>query len=200
MPTAMVRAPSSRRRWRRKKSAEKYQAAESEIISADHQNKPDIAIAIVRDWIDNKGVDVVAEGVNSSVALAVQSLTRERKKLFLIFRLGLVGPYRQAMLPDQRALDLRHLCFLQCDGESGCRPRRDAVVLSHRRLRFRARRWNVTRPRRWLQSGGKVLGAVRHPFNTADFSSFLLQAQSSGAKISCARQCGRGLPQCGCAG
>jgi branched-chain amino acid transport system substrate-binding protein len=55
-----------------------------EIISADHQNKPDIATAIVRDWIDNKGVDVIAEGVNFSVALAIQNLTRERKKLFLI--------------------------------------------------------------------------------------------------------------------
>src|ERR1700761_3657606 len=51
-----------------------------EIISADHQNKPDVATAIVRDWIDNKGVDVVAEGVTSSVALAIQNLTRERKK------------------------------------------------------------------------------------------------------------------------
>src|ERR1700737_501848 len=55
-----------------------------EIISADHQNKPDIAAAIVRDWIDNRNVDVVAEGVNSSVALAIQNLTRARKKLFLI--------------------------------------------------------------------------------------------------------------------
>ncbi|NNC27564.1 ABC transporter substrate-binding protein, partial [Salinisphaera sp. USBA-960] len=53
-----------------------------EIISGDHQNKPDVATAIVRDWIDNKNIDVVAEGVNSAVALAVQNLTRERKKIF----------------------------------------------------------------------------------------------------------------------
>ena len=55
-----------------------------EIISADHQNKPDVATGIVRNWIDNKGVDVIAEGVNSAVALAIQTVTRERKKLFLI--------------------------------------------------------------------------------------------------------------------
>jgi branched-chain amino acid transport system substrate-binding protein len=53
-----------------------------EIISADHQNKPDVAVGIVRNWIDNRGVDVVAEGVNSAVALAIQNFTRERKKLF----------------------------------------------------------------------------------------------------------------------
>lgn len=51
---------------------------------ADHQNKPDVATGIVRNWIDNKGVDVIAEGVNSAVALAIQTVTRERKKLFLI--------------------------------------------------------------------------------------------------------------------
>jgi branched-chain amino acid transport system substrate-binding protein len=56
-----------------------------EIISADHQNKPDVAVGIVRNWIDNRNVDVIAEGVNSSVALAIQNLTRERKKLFLIW-------------------------------------------------------------------------------------------------------------------
>ncbi len=59
-----------------------------EIISADHQNKPDIASTIVRNWIDTKGVDVVAEGVNSAVALAVQAVTRERNKIFLISGAG----------------------------------------------------------------------------------------------------------------
>jgi ABC-type branched-subunit amino acid transport system substrate-binding protein len=54
------------------------------IISADHQDKPDVGVAIVRDWIDNKHVDVIAEGVTSSVALAIQNLTCECKKLFLI--------------------------------------------------------------------------------------------------------------------
>ncbi|SEP50464.1 substrate-binding protein [Methylobacterium sp. ap11] len=58
------------------------------IISADHQNKPDIASIIVRNWIDTKGVDVAAEGVNSAVALAVQAVTRERGKIFLISGAG----------------------------------------------------------------------------------------------------------------
>src|ERR1700733_8360101 len=59
-----------------------------EIISADHQNKPDVGATIVRDWIDNKHVDVIAEGVNSAVVLAIQNITRARKKAFLISGAG----------------------------------------------------------------------------------------------------------------
>ena len=153
-----------------------------EIISADHQNKPDVATAIVRDWIDNKGVDVVAEGVNSSVALAVQNLTRERKKLFLISGSGSSDLTGKQCSPTSvqwtydtyassnataKAVVARGgtpWFFLTADYAFGQALERDAT-------------------RAVVASGGKVLGAVHHPFNTADFSSFLLQAQSSGAKI-----------------
>lgn len=153
-----------------------------EIISADHQNKPDIATAIVRDWIDNKAVDVIAEGVNSSVALAVQNLTRERKKLFLISGSGSSDLTGKQCSPTSvqwtydtyassnataKAVVARGgtpWFFLSADYAFGQALERDAT-------------------RAVIASGGKVLGAVRHPFNTADFSSFLLQAQSSGAKI-----------------
>jgi branched-chain amino acid transport system substrate-binding protein len=153
-----------------------------EIISADHQNKPDIATAIVRDWIDNKGVDVVAEGVNSSVALAVQNLTRERKKLFLISGSGSSDLTGKQCSPTSvhwtydtyassnataKAVVARGgspWFFLTADYAFGQALERDAAKAV-------------------AASGGKVLGAVRHPFNTADFSSFLLQAQASGAKI-----------------
>jgi branched-chain amino acid transport system substrate-binding protein len=153
-----------------------------EIISADHQNKPDVATAIVRDWIDNKGVDVVAEGVTSSVALAIQNLTRERKKLFLISGSGssdLTGvqcsPTSVHWTYDTyassnataKAIVARGEApwfFLTADYAFGQALERDAS-------------------RSVIAAGGKVLGAVRHPFNTADFSSFLLQAQASGAKV-----------------
>ena len=153
-----------------------------EIISADHQNKPDIATAIVRDWIDNKGVDVVAEGVTSSVALAIQNLTRERKKLFLISGSGssdLTGKQcsptsvhwtydtyasSNATAKAVVARGGKDWFFLTADYAFGQALERDATKAV-------------------VASGGKVIGAVRHPFNTADFSSFLLQAQSSGAKV-----------------
>jgi branched-chain amino acid transport system substrate-binding protein len=153
-----------------------------EIISADHQNKPDVATGIVRNWIDNKGVDVIAEGVNSAVALAIQTVTRERKKLFLISGSGssdLTGKQcsrtsvqwtydtyasSNATAKAVVARGGTPWFFLTADYAFGQALERDASKA-------------VT------SAGGKVLGAVRHPFDTADFSSFLLQAQSSGAKI-----------------
>jgi len=153
-----------------------------EIISADHQNKPDVAVGIVRNWIDNKGVDVIAEGVNSAVALAIQNLTRERKKLFLISGSGSSDLTGKQCSPTSvhwtydtyassnataKAVVARGgtpWFFLTADYAFGQALERDAS-------------------RAVVAAGGKVLGAVRHPFDTADFSSFLLQAQSSGAKI-----------------
>jgi branched-chain amino acid transport system substrate-binding protein len=153
-----------------------------EIISADHQNKPDVAAGIVRNWIDNKGVDVIAEGVNSAVALAIQTVTRERKKLFLISGSGSSDLTGKQCSPTSvqwtydtyassnataKAVVARGgspWFFLTADYAFGQALERDASKA-------------VT------AAGGNVLGAVRHPFDTADFSSFLLQAQSSGAKI-----------------
>ncbi|WGR97105.1 ABC transporter substrate-binding protein [Bradyrhizobium sp. ISRA443] len=153
-----------------------------EIISADHQNKPDVAAGIVRKWIDTKGVDVIAEGVNSAVALAIQTVTRERKKLFLISGSGSSELTGKQCSPTSvqwtydtyassnataKAVVARGgtpWFFLTADYAFGQALERDASKA-------------VT------AAGGKVLGAIRHPFDTADFSSFLLQAQSSGAKI-----------------
>jgi branched-chain amino acid transport system substrate-binding protein len=153
-----------------------------EIISADHQNKPDVGVAIVRDWIDNKNIDVIAEGVTSSVGLAIQNLTRERKKLFLISGSGSSDLTGKQCSPTSvqwtydtyassnataKAVVARGgtpWFFLTADYAFGQALERDATKAV-------------------LAAGGKVTGAVRHPFNTADFSSFLLQAQSSGAKI-----------------
>ncbi len=153
-----------------------------EIISADHQNKPDVATAIVREWIDNKHVDVVAEGVNSAVALAIQNLTRERKKLFLISGSGssdLTGaqcsPTSVQWTYDTYASSNATAkavvkrggnawYFLTADYAFGNALQRDAAKAV-------------------VAAGGQVVGSVKHPFGTADFSSFLLQAQSAKPKI-----------------
>jgi branched-chain amino acid transport system substrate-binding protein len=153
-----------------------------EIISGDHQNKPDVATNLVRNWIDNRNVDVIAEGVNSSVALAIQNLTREKKKLFLISGSGssdLTGTQCSptsiqwtydtyaASNATAKAVVKRggtSWFFLTADYAFGQALERDASKAVS-------------------NAGGKVIGSVRHPFNSADFSSFLLQAQSSGAKI-----------------
>ncbi len=149
-----------------------------EIISGDHQNKADIASAIVREWIDTKHVDVVAEGVNSAVALAVMNVTRERNKPFLISGAGssdITGKYctptsiqwtydtyasSNATAKAVVARGGKSWFFITADYSFGHALERDASKAV-------------------IAAGGKVLGAVRHPFNTADMSSFLLQAQAA---------------------
>jgi branched-chain amino acid transport system substrate-binding protein len=153
-----------------------------EVIFADHQNKADIGATIVREWLDTKGVDVIAEGVNSSIALAIQGVTRERGKIFLISGAGSSDLTGKDCSPTgvhwtydtyassnatAKAIVGRggdSWYFLTADYAFGQALERDAAKA-------------VT------AAGGKVLGSVRHPFNTADFSSFLLQTQASPAKI-----------------
>ncbi|TGE02287.1 ABC transporter substrate-binding protein [Methylobacterium nonmethylotrophicum] len=153
-----------------------------EIISADHQNKPDVASGIVRNWLDTKGVDVVAEGVNSAVALAIQAVTRERGKIFLISGAGSSDITGKSCSPTSvqwtydtyassnataKALAARGgktWFFLTADYAFGHALERDAA-------------------RAVEAAGGQVVGKVRHPFNNPDFSSFLLQAQASPAKV-----------------
>ncbi len=149
-----------------------------EIISGDHQNKADIASAIVREWIDTKHVDVVAEGVNSADAQAVMNVTRERNKPFLISGAGSSDITGKNCTPTsiQWTYDTyassnatakavvqrggKTWFFLTADYSFGHALERDASKAV-------------------VAAGGKVLGAVRHPFNTSDMSSFLLQAQAA---------------------
>jgi len=149
-----------------------------EIISGDHQNKADIASAIVREWIDNEHVDVVAEGVNSAVALAVLNVTRDRNKLFMISGAGSSDITGKHCTPTTihwtydtyassnataKAVVKRGgktWFFLTADYAFGHALERDASKAV-------------------IAAGGKVIGAVRHPFDTADMSSFLLQAQAA---------------------
>jgi branched-chain amino acid transport system substrate-binding protein len=149
-----------------------------EIISGDHQNKPDIASSIVREWIDNQHVDVVAEGVNSAVALAIMNVTAERNKPFLISGAGSSDITGKNCTPTSihwtydtyassnataKAIVKRggkSWFFLTADYAFGHALERDASKMV-------------------VAAGGKVLGSVRHPFGTADMSSFLLQAQAA---------------------
>jgi branched-chain amino acid transport system substrate-binding protein len=149
-----------------------------EIISGDHQNKADIASSIVREWIDNQHVDVVAEGVNSAVALAIMNVTAERNKPFLISGAGSSDITGKNCTPTSihwtydtyassnataKAIVKRggkSWFFLTADYSFGHALERDASKMV-------------------IAAGGKVLGSVRHPFGTSDMSSFLLQAQAA---------------------
>jgi branched-chain amino acid transport system substrate-binding protein len=153
-----------------------------EIVTADHQNKPDLAVAIARRWYDTEGVDMITELTTSSVALAVQELSKEKKKIDIVVGAAtsrITGdactPYSFHWAHDTRALAVGtggalvkaggdSWFFLTADYAFGYALEKDTTEI-------------VT------SNGGKVLGSVRVPLNSSDFSSFLLQAQSSKAKI-----------------
>ncbi|MGE3291251.1 MAG: ABC transporter substrate-binding protein [Geminicoccaceae bacterium] len=153
-----------------------------EVVFADHQNKPDVGSNIARQWYDVDQVDMIVDVPNSAVALAVNEVTREKNKVFLNS-----GAASSALTGDKCSPNTVHWTydtwalangtgkavvqtggdswfFLTADYAFGHALEKDtsAVVKAN---------------------GGTVVGAVRHPLNTADFSSFLLQAQSSGAKV-----------------
>ncbi|MBN9013103.1 MAG: ABC transporter substrate-binding protein, partial [Rhizobiales bacterium] len=153
-----------------------------DVISADHQNKPDIGVNIARQWIDVDKVDVLADVPTSSVALAVSNLAHEKNSILLDSGAGSSDLTNKACSPNTihwtyDTYTLAHgtgtaltksggntWFFLTADYAFGAALERDTTAA-------------VT------AAGGKVVGAVKHPLNTADFSSFLLQAQASKAKV-----------------
>src|ERR1700728_1468687 len=153
-----------------------------ELVTADHQNKPDLATSIARRWYDVENVDMITELTTSSVALAVQELSKEKKKIDIVVGAAtsrITGdactPYGFHWAFDTHALAVGtggalvkaggdSWFFLTADYAFGYSLEKDTTEI-------------VT------ANGGKVLGSVRVPLNSSDFSSFLLQAQSSKAKI-----------------
>jgi branched-chain amino acid transport system substrate-binding protein len=153
-----------------------------EVVTADHQNKPDLATSIARRWYEVENVDMITELTTSSVALAVQELSKEKKKIDIVVGAAtsrLTGdactPYGFHWAYDTHALAVGTggalvkaggdtWFFMTADYAFGYALEKDTGEI-------------VT------QNGGKVLGSVRIPLNSSDFSSFLLQAQSSKAKI-----------------
>src|SRR6266540_6195545 len=153
-----------------------------EVLSADHQNKADVGSAIARQWYDVDKVDVIVDVPNSGVALAVSQITRDKGKAFIVSSAATSDLTGKACSPNtvHWTYDTWALAngtgnaivktggdtwfFLTADYAFGHALERDTEAVV-------------------VKNGGKVVGKVRHPLNTADFSSFLLQAQASKAKI-----------------
>src|SRR5689334_6273103 len=153
-----------------------------EVVSGDHQNKPDIGSQIANQWYDVDKVDMIADVPNSGVALAINQVTRDKSKVFVASgpaTSDLTGPkcspntvhwtYDTWMLANGTGKAMVKTggdtwFFLTADYAFGHALERDTAAVVEK-------------------NGGKVLGKVRHPLNTNDFSSFLLQAQSSKAKV-----------------
>jgi len=153
-----------------------------DLISADHQNKPDVGTAIARQWIDVEKVDIFMDVLNSGVALAVNNVVREKNSIMINTGAAtsdltnaqcspntIHWVYDTYMLANSTGRALVKAggdtwFFLTADYAFGAALERDTTAVV-------------------VKSGGKVIGGVKHPLNTADFSSFLLQAQASKAKI-----------------
>jgi branched-chain amino acid transport system substrate-binding protein len=153
-----------------------------EIVFADHQNKPDVGAAVARQWFDTGKVDMAIGFDNSAVALAVEQLAAERNRIAIAGAVGSTAftgksctPTEASWIYDSYALTtslaksmvaegLDSWFFITVDYAFGHSMEADAASAVQ-------------------AAGGKVLGSVRHPLNTSDFSSYLLQAQASGAKV-----------------
>ena len=153
-----------------------------EVVFADHQNKADVGSAIARQWYDVDKVDLIVDVPNSGVALAVSQITRDKGKAFIVSSAATSDLTGRACSPNtiHWTYDTWALAngtanalvkqgadtwfFITADYAFGHALERDVEAVV-------------------LKNGGKVLGKVRHPLNTQDFSSFLLQAQASKAKV-----------------
>ena len=166
-----------------------------EVMQADDQNKPDIASTIAREWIDAQGVDVLMDGAGSSAGLAIQQVAKEKKRPYLItgpstsdMTGAQCSPYGVHFIYDTYALSHgtgtaltraggNTWFFITADYAFGTALERDTTAAL-------------------TAAGGKVLGSVRAPLGTADFSSYLVQAQASGAKVIGFANAGTDLQNC----
>jgi branched-chain amino acid transport system substrate-binding protein len=153
-----------------------------EIVSADHQNKPDIGAAIARRWFDEDHVDVVMDLPNSAVALAVLSVATEKNKAVIGSGAGssvMTGPKcsRDFVHWTYDTYELGHALGHAVVKEGG----KTWFFISADYAFGKDLRDNCAAA--VIAAGGKVIGDARHPLNTADFSSYILQAQSSGADV-----------------
>jgi branched-chain amino acid transport system substrate-binding protein len=153
-----------------------------EIVSADHQNKPDVGSNIARQWYDQENVDVIVDVPTSSVALAVNQITREKNKVFLNSGAATSDLTGKACSPNTIHWTYDTTALANGTGRAMVKAGGDTWFFITADYAFgHALERDTSEVVK--QAGGKVLGAVRHPFPGQDFSSFLLQAQASGAKV-----------------
>jgi branched-chain amino acid transport system substrate-binding protein len=153
-----------------------------EVLSGDHQNKPDIGVNIARQWIDSEKVDVISDTPSSGVALAVNNLVKEKNSVLLNSGAATADLTGKACTPNTISYTYDTYMLANGTGKALTKAGGDSWFFLTADYAFghaleRDTSAVVT------ANGGKVLGGVKVPLNTADFSSFLLQAQSSKAKI-----------------
>jgi branched-chain amino acid transport system substrate-binding protein len=169
-----------------KQAVEEYAASKGlnvEVISADHQNKPDLAVSIARQWFDRDEVDMLLDVPTSSVALALQSVVREKNKVYLNTGAASSALTGEQCSPNFISWNYDTFMLAKSTGGAMVKAGGDSWYFLTADYAFGKQLQSDTSAL-VTKSGGKVLGAAQYPFpGTTDFSSFLVQAQSSGAKV-----------------
>ena len=153
-----------------------------EIVFADHQNKSDIGAALARQWFDVGKVDMAIGFDNSSVALAVEQLAAERNRIAIAGAVGSTAFTGKACTANEASWIYDSYALTTSLAKSTVAEGRDTWFFITVDYAF-GHSLEADATAAVQAAGGKVLGSVRHPLNTSDFSSYLLQAQASGAKV-----------------
>jgi branched-chain amino acid transport system substrate-binding protein len=153
-----------------------------QVMQADDQDKPDVSTSLARQWIDDEGVDVLADGAASSSGLAIQQVCREKKKIYLV-----TGPASSDFTGKQCSPYGIHFSYdtyalAHGTGSALTKSGGDSwfFITADYAFGYALERDTADAVK---AAGGKVLGSVRAPLATSDFSSYLVQAQASGAKV-----------------
>jgi len=153
-----------------------------EVIAADHQNKPDVGSSIARQWYDVDKVDMIIDLPNSGVALAVNQIAKEKNKVVIVSGSGTTELTGKACTPN--TVHWTYDTYMLAKGTGTAMAKSGGntwfFVTIDNALGAALEKDTTTAI---VAAGGKSLGGVRHPLNNADFSSYLLQAQASGAKV-----------------
>src|SRR5215468_7268359 len=153
-----------------------------EIVFADHQNKADVGVAIARRWFENESVDMAIGFDNSSVALAVEQLAAEHNRIAIAGAVGSTAFTGKNCTRNEASWIYDSYALTTSLAKSTVAEGRDTWFFITVDYAF-GHSMEADATAAVQAAGGKVLGSVRHPLNTSDFSSYLLQAQASGAKV-----------------
>jgi branched-chain amino acid transport system substrate-binding protein len=153
-----------------------------EVLVGDHQGKPDIGVAIARQWFDSDNVGMVIGFDNSSVALAVEQLAAQKNRIAIAGAVATTDFTGKACTPNEAAWVYDSYALTTSLASALVHQGQDTWFFVTVDYAF-GNSMQSDATNAVLANGGKVLGSVRHPLNNADFSSYLLQAQASGAKV-----------------
>ena len=166
-----------------------------EVMQADDQNKPDVASSLARQWIDTEGVSLLLDGASSSAALAIQQVAREKNRVYCTTSSVATALVGKQCSPT--GFQFNGNAFSLAKGVGGTLTEQGFDTWFFVTVDYEAGYSLQSNTEQFIRAaGGKILGSVRAPVGEADFSSYLIQARASGAKVVCFANAGADLQNC----